>query len=581
MFKNMTFFKKSMVSTVTGIVLISLFLIGVSYFIQGSLLKEQLRNQTKAISESWYEQMDGIVIEELSKDKDIESENHRAYTDMFNKMSEYNPTVSQGYIFGTELGGEKGNETSLIAYKTDVWEMLSGEGLTVGDMFEQPELVVETLKKLKETKEPQFTDIYEDDYGTWLTFMYPIFDKNNDLFAYFAIDVDASTVGEGQQDLLKMSVIVLLVLLILFSIAQYFTVKRQLKPLQYLLAAIDKASNGELKSDLPEGTDELGTVNTSFNHMIDALTKMVKEVNDSASTLKVGSSELENSFKVTYDSSEKITDSVSQMKVALKNQETSIEEAAYSMEDMSKQVQEIASNVTDVYKYSEEVISFTENGKVLTEKVSNQMVSINSDVEESNRNIKTLVQLSDEIGSILTVINSISSNTNLLALNASIEAARAGEHGKGFAVVAQEVKQLSEQSARSTEDIRELVERVRTSVKEAETAMFNIQNEVSAGKLLTQETNEMFNKILNFNTDISAKLQSVSGSSEEISAGVEETTAMIVTLSSSAKEVLDGYEIIVGNVENQQSTLGTIGNMSEQLKGTSEKLEDIVSEFNK
>ncbi|MCH7323924.1 methyl-accepting chemotaxis protein [Solibacillus sp. MA9] len=581
MFKNMTFFKKSMMSTVSGIVLISLFLIGVSYFIQGSLLKEQLRSQTKAISESWYEQMDGAVIEELAEDTDIKGKTHMEYTDMFDKMSEYNPSVSHGYIFGTELGGDKGNETSLIAFDTELWEAFSSEGMVVGDMYEQPGLVVDGLTKLKETKEPQFTEIYKDDFGTWLTFMYPILDSNNELFAYYAIDVDASSIGKGQIDLLKMSLIVLSVLLILVIVAQYFIVKQQLKPLQYLLVGINKASNGELKSDLPESKDELGTVNASFNNMINSLIHMVKGVSNSASTLKTGAEELDNTFNATYESSEKITDSVNNMKITLSGQETSIEEAAYSMEDMSKQVQEIASNVADVYKYSEEVISYTENGKVLTEKVSDQMVSIKNDVEESNRTIENLVQLSDEIGTILTVINSISSNTNLLALNASIEAARAGEHGKGFAVVAQEVKKLSEQSAQSTEDIRELVNRVRASVKEAETVMSGIQNEVSTGRLLTQETSEMFNKILNFNTDISAKLQNVSSSSEEISAGVEETTAMIVTLSSSAKEILGGYEAIVENVENQQATLGTIGNMSKQLTDTSEQLEEEVSKFNK
>ena len=496
-------------------------------------------------------------------------------------MSEYNPAVSHGYIFGTELGGEKGNETSLVAFDSSLWEAFSSEGMVVGDMYEQPDIVVEALKTLKETKEPQFTEIYKDDFGTWLTFMYPIFDNDSELFAYYAIDVDASSIAKGQLDLVKMSLIVLVVLLILFILAQYFIVKQHLKPLQFLLVGINKASDGELKSDLPEGNDELGTVNASFNNMINALMKMVKGVSNSASSLKTGALELEDSFKSTYESSEKITDSVNKMKVTLKGQETSIEEAAYSMEDMSKQVQEIASNVTDVYRYSEEIISYTENGKALTEKVSNQMVSINTDVEESNKTIQTLVQLSDEIGTILTVINAISSNTNLLALNASIEAARAGEHGKGFAVVAEEVKKLSEQSAKSTEDIRELVNRVRSSVKEAETVMSSIQNEVSTGRLLTEETSEMFNKILNYNTDISAKLQTVSGSSEEMSAGVEEITAMIVTLSSSAKEVIGGYENIVENVENQQTALGTIGGMSEQLINTSEQLEDVVSKFNK
>ncbi|MER2169994.1 MAG: HAMP domain-containing methyl-accepting chemotaxis protein [Psychrobacillus psychrodurans] len=581
MFKNMTFFKRSMVSTVSGIILISIFLIGVSYLIQGSLLKDQLRSQTKAISESWYEQMDGGVIADLTKEQDITNKNHVEYTDMFDKMSEYNPSVSHGYIFGTELSGAKGNETSLITFDSELWEAFTSEGMVVGDMYEQPDLVVEGLKKLKETNEPQFTDIYSDDFGTWLTFMYPIFDNNNELFAYYAIDVDASSIHEGQIDLLKMSLLVLAVLLVLFILAQYFVIKKQLKPLQFLLVGINKASNGDLKSELPEGNDELGTVNASFNNMTQSLTKMVNGVSESATTLKTGAMNLEDSFKETYESSENITASVNRMKVTLSGQETSIEEAATSMEDMSKQVQDIASNVSDVYKYAEEVTSYTENGKDLTDKVSRQMVAITGDVEESNRTIQNLVKLSDEIGSILTVINDISSNTNLLALNASIEAARAGEHGKGFAVVAQEVKKLSEQSAVSTENIRELVDRVRLSVRETETVMNSIQKEVSTGKELTQETSEMFSKILNFNNDISAKLQSVSGSSEEISAGVEETTAMMVTLSSNAKEILDGYEGIATNIENQQAALGTIGGMSEQLINTSEHLEDVISQYNK
>lgn len=581
MFKNMTFFKRSMVSTVSGIILISIFLIGVSYLIQGSLLKDQLRSQTKAISESWYEQMDGGVIADLTQEQDITNKNHVEYTDMFDKMSEYNPSVSHGYIFGTELSGAKGNETSLITFDSELWEAFTSEGMVVGDMYEQPDLVVEGLRKLKETNEPQFTDIYSDDFGTWLTFMYPILDNNNELFAYYAIDVDASSIHKGQMGLLKMSLLVLAVLLVLFILAQYFVIKKQLKPLQFLLVGINKASNGDLKSELPEGNDELGTVNASFNNMTQSLTKMVNGVSESASTLKTGAIDLENSFKETYESSENITASVNRMKVTLSGQETSIEEAAYSMEDMSKQVQEIASHVSDVYKYAEEVTSYTENGKDLTDKVSTQMAAITVDVEESNRTIQNLVKLSDEIGSILTVINDISSNTNLLALNASIEAARAGEHGKGFAVVAQEVKKLSEQSAVSTENIRELVDRVRLSVRETETVMNSIQKEVSTGKELTQETSVMFSKILDFNNDISAKLQSVSGSSEEISAGVEETTAMMVTLSSSAKEILDGYEGIVTNIESQQTALGTIGGMSEQLINTSEHLEDVISKYNK
>ena len=109
------------------------------------------------------------------------------------------------------------------------------------------------------------------------------------------------------------------------------------------------------------------------------------------------------------------------------------------------------------------------------------MQSINGNVEKSIENMSVLVQLSDEISQISDVINSISNSTNLLSLNASIEAARAGEAGKGFAVVANEVKNLSQKSSQSTEEITALVTRVQKSIKEAEDYISSIKKEVTNG----------------------------------------------------------------------------------------------------
>ncbi|MBD8037456.1 methyl-accepting chemotaxis protein [Solibacillus sp. A46] len=577
MFRNLTFFTKNILVTIITILCVGTVLIGLSYFVQGYLLKDQLSEQTQEISESWYEKLDGNEVEQLIQEKNIQSPIHKKYTDMFNKMSEYNPVVAQGYIYGVELSGDNSNETSLISFDDTIWEMFKEEGLQPGTLYEQPAIVVDGLKALKETGEPQFTEIYKDDYGTWVTFMYPIFNAQNDLIAYYAIDVDASSVGEGQMGLLMWSSIILAILLVIAIIVQYFIIKSQLKPLTYLLAGINKASKGDLTVKLPEGRDELGTVNARFNEMIDSLSNIVNGVNESAGKVKEDSLQLENAFTSTFNTFDSITGAVTNMKTNLKGQETSIEEAALSMEEMSSQVQQIAVDITDVYKYAEDVTSHSNDGSKAIANVTNQMESIVENVENSNQNIGTLVNLSDEIGKFLQIITDISDATNLLALNASIEAARAGEHGKGFAVVAQEVKKLSEQSAQSTEGIQELIGRVREAVKEAQKFMESIKIGVDGGKASTQHTNEIFNKIYEFNKEITDKLQSVSLATEEISAGVEESTAMIITLSTNASEIVDGYEGIATNVENQRGTLGNIRNMSENLKITSEKLEEVVS----
>ena len=190
-----------------------------------------------------------------------------------------------------------------------------------------------------------------------------------------------------------------------------------------------------------------------------------------------------------------------------------------------------------------------------------------------------LVQLSDEISQISDVINSIANSTNLLSLNASIEAARAGEAGKGFAVVANEVKNLSQKSSQSTEEITALVTRVQKSIKEAEDYISSIKKEVTNGNEMLLEASEMFGKIYSYNSDISGKLQATSNSTEEISAAIEESAAMIVNLSTTANDIVDGYNSIVAQIELQKDHLNNINTMSEQLNTTSEELQNVVSVF--
>lgn len=575
----MSFFTKNIVVTALGIISVGVLLIGLNNVIQGKLLKNELREQTRDISEAWHKKIDSSEVNDLIRNTDIESAEHSKYTEMFNRVIEYNPSVAHSYIFGVELSGENHNETSLIAFGDDLWEPFIADGFKPGDMYEQPDLVVKGIEKMKETSKPQFTEIYKDDFGTWLTFMYPIFNDDNELMAYYAIDVDASSVVNGQTDLLKWSSSVLVVLLVIAILVQFFILKRQLKPLTFLLSGIDEASKGNFTSKLPVGTDELGIVNAKFNAMVDSLGSMVTGVAKSSVQVTEESQKLESAFKDSLTMNDKITKSIGTMKVTLKEQESSIEEAALSMEDMAKQVSDIASNVGDVYRLTEEVTGHSEKGKDLTIKVVNQMESIDSNVYHSTKNIETLVQLSDNIGSILEVISNISSSTNLLALNAAIEASRAGEAGKGFAVVAQEVRKLSEQTSKSTEDIRELVSHVQHSVKEAELFMVNIKREVTDGQSLIKETNEVFSEIYDYNARITSKLQPVSFAVEEVSAGVEESAAMILTLSTSAKTGLDSYVIIVENVNRQQLTFEDINSMSKQLNNTSEHLEQVVSRF--
>ena len=133
----------------------------------------------------------------------------------------------------------------------------------------------------------------------------------------------------------------------------------------------------------------------------------------------------------------------------------------------------------DVINSSDTSLNLVKESMSSVEEILGMIESMNKVVEESSAKIKELEALSKKIEEFAAVISSISNRTNILSLNASIEAARAGEHGRGFAVVASEVRNLAAQSAKSSKEITDTINKVQTSVDETVTAMKNIYDNSS------------------------------------------------------------------------------------------------------
>lgn len=576
----MNFFTKNMLFSIVSVVIVGVSLVGMGYIIQGNLLENQLKQQSEEITKSWMKKIDVDKVEQASKTENIKSKEHQELTTLLDQLSEYNPNIAQGYIFGTELAGKNGNKTSIVANPTGIWEMLQESGLKVGDMYAQPDVVVEAIKKLKNEKKVQFTKIYKDDLGTWMTILHPIINSKGEVFAYFGVDIDASNIEEGQKDLLFKSGISLVVILMLLIVGQYLLLKVSLKPLTNLMQGIEEASKGNLNISVKEGKDELGQVNQKFNGMINVIKGTVSRIRHTSKEIAENSERLYASFETSYKAANNITNSVEMVQELLERQAKSINESSVAVEQISKEVISIANYTNEVYELSEGVTLLSENGKKSTDKVVEQMEKINHNVENSDKAINELVTVSDEIQEILQVITSISNNTNLLALNASIEAARAGEHGKGFAVVANEVKKLSEQSANSVESIQKLIDKVKEQINKVVDSMEIIKNDVSEGIEITESTNEVFGKIYESILEVAKKLQVVSSSSQQISAGVEESTAMIVELSSNAENITKRYDDIVENIHEQEASFENIRETVGYLTETSKELKKLSDQFN-
>ncbi|MDQ0091761.1 methyl-accepting chemotaxis protein [Paenibacillus anaericanus] len=566
---------KNMLLASLSVVLTGAILITASYYIQGKVLTNQLESDSQLVMEAWKNKITSAEAAEAMASTDRNSAIQKKVTEIFDELSATHPNVAQGYIFGSEI--VEGNKTLMIAFPTAILDMFAGEGLNLGDNLGQVDFHIEGVKELLKTKEITFTKPYKDDYGTWLTVFYPFQDEQGKVFAYMGMDIDASLILKGKQDLLKYTTLALIITIILILIFQFWTTKRTFAPVKDLMQALDKLSQGDFSVQLKTSQDELGQVNAKFNSTVANINTLVTTIKlvsiQSAEQSKVLSTTMEEN----HGHSLAITENIEEISEKVSQQSKSISEGVTSLEEITSGVNTIAGSTSSVSEASLQMRDQSEQGNDNVVKVMNQMNSIHQSVMNSVVSIERLQERSGEIEEIVQVITDIATQTHLLSLNASIEAARAGEDGRGFAVVANEVKKLAEQSGNSAKKITDLVHYIQQETLTAVKSINEGEQNVKVGINIVQQTGELFGGILMATDAVTSQIQEVSAATEEMVAETEQITAAIKQLAQLAERNAAVSDEIKTRALEQRSSSNKIVDSAQQMNQISEKLESLVA----
>ncbi|WP_026580798.1 methyl-accepting chemotaxis protein [Bacillus sp. J33] len=576
-FKKVSFVTKSIITTATLILLVGVVLIILSLSIQNGVLTAEMEKQAIQIANSWGEKLDKELVEEASKASGFDAEADQELTAYFDNISATNPNVAQAYIMGTDLN-EK-NQSAVIATPTHIKKALQEDGKNIGDLYEHPETIAKSIKELNKTKEITTSQVYEDQFGTWVTVLYPIQDSAGKVSSFFGVDIDASMVSNGTDKFLFSSLLILIPAIIIIVLFQIFVIRRSFKPLIQLQNGINEMKNGNLDIKLPAREDELGKINEAFNEMVSELSSMIVKIRKTSETVLQSSELVSKATGQSKEHSVKISENIKQMTAGIQAQEISVTESAGAMEQIAAEISSIAHSSQDVSLVSKRMENYAIEGLEAISDVVSQMETINGAVKQSSNIIGSLKVRSDEITSILEVITGISNQTNLLALNAAIEAARAGEHGKGFAVVAQEVRKLAEESSQSTEEISKIIDEIQFETNNAVSSMDIGTKEAEKGTKVAQTTGELFYKIKEITDQISNQIEGVSAATQEISAGTEEVTASVNDLAAIAQSNSNFTQDIKESTVLQLDSINQLSEASKELNALANELQGMITKF--
>ncbi|MGA1862272.1 methyl-accepting chemotaxis protein [Deferribacter thermophilus] len=254
-------------------------------------------------------------------------------------------------------------------------------------------------------------------------------------------------------------------------------------------------------------------------------------------------SKVDEEFKKTLLNLSELSEKIIPINSGLVKMESDAEEnvqmasqVATASEEMSSTIAEIARSANDASIKADETVKITQDGAKFIEETVNYVEQVNSVLENLKIEINSLSENSQKIGEILSVINDIADQTNLLALNAAIEAARAGEHGRGFAVVADEVRKLAEKTQKSTKEIEDMIKEMQANVSEVNVKAEDVGNAVSKQVEIAEQTKDSFDKIYSYINDLVNLILSITTAVEEQSSATEQIARSIENVASRADE---------------------------------------------
>ncbi len=312
-----------------------------------------------------------------------------------------------------------------------------------------------------------------------------------------------------------------------------------------LLDEIADLAEGDLTIHASVTENFTGAIADSINFAIDQMRGLVSDINDLSVQVAKAASETQST--------------ASNLASAAENQAKEIGAATQAINEMAISIDQVSSNAAESAAVADRAVEIANKGSEVVHDTISGMDTIRGQIQETSKRIKRLGESSQEIGDIVSLINDIADQTNILSLNAAIQASMAGDTGRGFAVVADEVQRLAERSSAATKQIAALVKTIQTDTNEAVISMEQTTAEVVNGAKRAQDAGVALEEIESVSTSLAELIQNISNAARQQAASAGH-------ISNTMNVIQEITTQTVGATDQTAVSIGKLATMANQMR---------------
>lgn len=447
----------------------------------------------------------------------------------------------------------------------------------VGQLVEN-EVVKGVVAQLQKGTVPPATVTEYEFNGVTKYAAYTIIDNQN----IIVITADESDALAGINNVTKVAVGIVVAIELLAIITSLILGRMLMKPLVKVSSVIEDVANGNINADfsgVKETNDEIGLIVVKMKQLTASLADIVGRIQQSSDSMTVNSQELNTTSGQTLAANDEISRAVEEVAEGATGMATSISTINDNLGEMSSEAQVIDDSVTDIKKQTATVqdSSRSMNEKMLSMQDSSH--KMDKGITAIAQRIEKVNQTVDKVSNIISVIEEISGETNLLSLNASIEAARAGEAGKGFAVVAQQIRVLSDNTNKELENIKQIIS---TLVQECE---YCVQASNTIVEDNAKQKDEIEAVLGEFST-LDEQIQKTAEKANDIQELVSEMVKLNEQITVSSNSLTDvsaanaaAAQEMTANIEELNAMMHGVSDMAGEMNSQSDGLKQALTFF--